>query len=151
MNGKNTTVPTILNTKCNNAALCAVLLVPTLASIAVIQVPMLHPKTIGNAKPISINPVEANAINIPVVADELCNKAVIAAPAIIPINQLSPIASNISVNIGDDAYGFIAPLIAPIPVNSIPNPRIMLPISFLFLAFANITNAAPTNTNIGAT
>ena len=127
------------------------MLVPTLASIAVIQVPILHPKTIGNASPISISPVDAKAINIPVVADELCNMAVIAAPAIIPINQLSPIANNTSVNIGDDANGFIAPLIAPIPVNSIPKPSIIFPISFLFLALANITNAAPTNTNTGAT
>jgi len=42
-----------------------------LDNIAVIQVPMLHPNNIGNAKVILIAPVDAKAISIPVVADEL--------------------------------------------------------------------------------
>ena len=47
--GKNNNVPTTLNIKCNIAALCAVLFVPTVASIAVIQVPILQPIIIGKA------------------------------------------------------------------------------------------------------
>ena len=62
----------ILNIKCNIAALCAVLLVPTVASIAVTHVPILHPNIIGKAAcVISIAPAVAKATNIPVVADEL--------------------------------------------------------------------------------
>ena len=139
-----------MNIRCSKAALCAVLLVPILAIIAVIHVPILHPNTTGKARPISIVPVVANAISIPVVADELWSIAVIAAPAIIPINQLSPIAISMLVKAGEDASGFIAPLIIPIPVNNIPKPNIIFPISLLFFALANITNAAPTNTNNGA-
>ena len=149
-NGKNTSVPTRLKIKCKKAALCAILLVPILASTAVTHVPILHPNIIGKARFISITPVVANTINIPVVAEELCSKAVIAAPAIIPIKQLPPTATKKSENIGDDANGFIAPLIKLIPLNNIPKPRRIFPNSLLFLALANIINAVPANMNNGA-
>ena len=149
-NGKNIIVPTILNIKCIAAALCAVLLAPILAIIAVIHVPILHPNIIGKATCMLIAPAVANATNIPVVADELCNIAVIVAPAITPISQLSPIVTINCSNTGELVRGFIAPLIIPIPVNKIPKPNTILPMSFLFLPLANITIIVPKNTNNGA-
>ena len=92
--GKNITVPVTLNIKCIIAALWAVLLVPTVDNIAVIHVPILHPSTIGNAPAIEIAPALAKATNIPVVADELCNTAVINAPAITPKYHLFAIVNN---------------------------------------------------------
>ena len=66
---------------------------PILAIIALTHVPILHPKSIGIARFIVIPFVDARAIKIPVVADELCKSAVNANPVIIPIYQLSPTAS----------------------------------------------------------
>ena len=60
-NGKNIIVPNILNERCNNAAFFAVLFAPNEAIIAVTHVPILHPKTIGNAIFMSIVPADANA------------------------------------------------------------------------------------------
>ena len=62
------------------AALCAVLFAPILAIKAVTHVPILHPNSIGRTIFIVIEPVDAKAINIPVVADELCNIAVRTKP-----------------------------------------------------------------------
>ena len=95
-------------------------------------------------------PAVANATNIPVVADELCNTAVIKAPAITPKYQCCPTVVSISWNIGNVVNGFIAALIVPIPTNKIPKPNIILPISLLFLPFTNITIIAPTKTKTGA-
>ena len=148
--GKNIIVPTTLNIKCNIAALWAVLLVPTVASIAVIQVPILHPIIIGSASLIFNAPAVANATSIPVVADELWRTAVIKAPAINPKYQCDPTVVSISWNIGDDVNGFIASLIVPIPTNKIPKPSIIFPISLLLFPLTNITIMAPTNTKIGA-
>ncbi len=53
------------------AALCAVLFAPILAINAVTHVPILHPNNIGRTIFIFIEPVDAKAINILVVADEL--------------------------------------------------------------------------------
>ena len=149
-NGKNINVPVTLNIKCIIAALWAVLFVPTVDNIAVIHVPILHPRTIGNAPAIEIAPAFAKATNIPVVADELCNTAVTNAPAITPKYHLSAIVNNICWNIADSLKGSIASLIIPIPMNKIPNPKIIFPISFFFCIFANITIIAPTKTNKGA-
>ena len=149
-NGKNINVPVTLNIKCIIAALWAVLFVPTVDNIAVIHVPILHPRTIGNAPAIEIAPAFAKATNIPVVADELCNTAVTNAPAITPKYHLSAIVNNICWDIADSLKGSIASLIIPIPMNKIPNPKIIFPISFFFCIFANITIIAPTKTNKGA-
>ena len=111
---------------------------------------MLHPKTIGNAIFMSIAPAVARPTKIPVVADELCKTAVITAPAKIPIGQLSPIVNKTSLKTSELVRGFIEELIIPIPVNNIPKPSIIFPISFLFFPFANITIAAPIKTKSGA-
>ena len=149
-NGINISVPNILNIKCMAAALWAVLFAPILAIKAVTHVPILHPNSIGKTIFIVIEPVDAKAINIPVVADELCNIAVRTKPVNIPKIQLSSIAIISCENIGDSANGFKAELIIPIPINKIPKPNIISAISFLFFCFADINKTTPTITNNGA-
>ncbi|MNI70300.1 hypothetical protein D3C73_1261060 [compost metagenome] len=86
--GMNIKVPKVLNIKCISAALRAVLLVPIQANKAVTHVPILHPNSTGIANFISIAPVVAKAISIPVVAEELCTIPVIIKPANMPIYHL---------------------------------------------------------------
>ena len=116
------------------AARFADIVVFMLASIAVIQVPILVPNTRGIAALISINPAAASAIMIPVVTLLLCTIAV----AIIPIktannglwlrvrNKLATIPPSV-------LRGLIAFVIIFKPKNMVPKPKIVSPMSLYFL------------------
>ena len=79
-----------MKVKCIVAARFAFLDAPILDINEVTQVPMLSPYNIGNAELNGINPSEANAINIPIEADELCIIPVIKNPATMPNNGWFP-------------------------------------------------------------
>ncbi len=137
------TVPIILKVKCIIAALLAVIVVPTLASNAVTQVPMLSPNNIGRAASIGIRPCKAKACNIPIVALLLCTIAVKPRPVNTPSIGLCCIASINSLKAATSLKGFIASLIAFIPENKSPKPKRNSPSSLYDLLLVKSIKATP--------
>ena len=68
-------------------------------------------------------PEFAKATKIPVVADELCNIAVIVNPTNTPKKLFFPITEIKSLNICKFDIGLREDDINPIPINNIPNPK----------------------------
>ena len=87
------------------------------------QVPILHPNIIGKATLISKFPDTANATKIPVVADELCNIAVIKIPISTPNIEFFPTNKINLLNIANSDTGFKEEDINPIPINNTPKPN----------------------------
>ena len=126
----NNKVPITLKHKCIKAALLAFLFVPILDNKDVVQLPILSPYKIGNAPCNGIRPWEANAINIPIDALELCKQVVIKNPAINANIGWFAILANILLTNGYSDNGATASFINLIPINNIAKP---ISISDIFL------------------
>jgi len=138
----NKMTPQTLKSTCARATRFASRDVPILARPAVIQVPILAPKTSGMPASSVINPCCARTITMPVNALELWIRAVNTVPINRPKSGFSrPFIKLMSS--GQVLSGSMASLISFIPKNRTPNPKRTSPIFLKLSFFPNIRMPKP--------
>ena len=142
------TVPMILNIVWDKASLFAEVFAPITAIIAVIVVPMLSPKSTGNAAFKVIRFSWYTFCKILIVALEAWTSIVIIVPINTPKTGLLLNFIVNSVNAGRCLSGSIAPDINVNAKNIPPKPNKILPKLFMKLCFTKNRHAAPKN-NVG--
>ena len=111
---------------------------------------MLMPIMMGYTPEKSIAPVADKDCSIATVAEELCTITVSTKPARIPKIGVSEKLASTSINAGEFAKPFTAPVIFIRPMNRIPKPIEMSPMVLAFLVLINMMSTMPRNSAIGA-